>query len=84
MSSTLTYDEAVAVLPDGDTIHCFRNPAAGVMLGTDWDRATVLDTLKQADVIGVTGEHAQAMHHGIVIKHGGSLAFFETVRRTDD
>ena len=86
MADTLTYDEAVACLGDGDRIHTFRNPAPSMMLGADWDRVEVLDVLKKAaedDAVGVSGPMAQATKHGLVVVHGGQYLFIETTRRTD-
>lgn len=81
--STLTYDEAVSYLPSGEKIHCFLNPG-GMLLGASWDRADVLDKLKNADAIHITGPSAQGTGHGIaVIDEDGRPAYFETVSRTD-
>jgi len=83
--TTLTYEEAVAFLPDRDEIHTFRNPAPGMMIGCDWERAHVLAALGEAEAegIGITGGHAQATLHGLVIVHEKQYLFIETVRRTD-
>ncbi len=69
----LPFDEAVKLLLDGDTIHTFRNPGAGMMIGADWSRESLLDAMRKADEIQVTGRHAQAMGHGLVIDNGGLL-----------
>lgn len=34
----LSADEAIAMLPDSDTIHTFRQPAPGMLVGADWSR----------------------------------------------
>jgi hypothetical protein len=61
----LTYEAAVALLPDGDTIHTFVNPAGGMMVGADWSRESVLDLLKTGKP-ELSGEMATSMGHGIV------------------
>ena len=74
----LTYDEAVALLPPSSEIHVFLNPA-GMLVGADWDREQVLDLLRTTDRREVTGEQAQAMHHGLAaFLPDGSPAFIET------
>lgn len=60
----LTYDEAVALLPDGDDIHTFVNPG-GMLMGADWDRGDVLDLLKTGKP-ELSGGMAESMGHGIV------------------
>jgi len=74
----LTYDEAVALLPDGDEIHTFVNPAVNMLVGTDWGREQVLDLLRTTDRREVTGEQAQAMHHGLAAFRDGYPVFIET------
>ena len=70
---SLTFDEAVKLLPEGDSIHTFRNPGAGMLIGADWDRAELLDAMRKSSDIQVTGKGAQAMGHGLVINSGGLL-----------
>lgn len=69
----LSFDEAVKLLPDGDNIHTFRNPQAGLMFGADWDRAALLDAMRASSEIQVTGPAAQAAGHGLAINSGGLL-----------
>jgi hypothetical protein len=72
----LTYDEAVALLPDGDRIHTFVNPA-GILVGADWDRGDVLALLRDTDRREVTGPAAQAFGHGLAAMHDGRPVFIE-------
>lgn len=60
----LSYDEAVALLPDGDDIHTFINPG-GMLIGADWRRQQVLDILKTGSP-ELSGQMATDMGHGIV------------------
>lgn len=62
----LTYDQAVALLNDGEDIHVFSNPAGGVLVGSDFSRAKVLEILKEAKEIEVGGEACVRMKHGLV------------------
>ena len=73
----LTYDEAVALLPDGDYVHTFRNPS-GILLGADWARERILHLLRRADVIHQTGGTAANMGHGICITHRNEPLFIAT------
>jgi hypothetical protein len=74
----LSYDEAVALLPDGDTIHTFLNPA-GMLVGADWDREQVLDLLRTTDRREVTGPEAQSFGHGLAAwDPRGHVVFIET------
>lgn len=75
----LTYDEAVALLPDGERIHTFMQ-ADPVLLGADWDRAEILELLRQADPeIEVTGPEAQSVGHGLAAYDAdGEPVFIET------
>jgi hypothetical protein len=60
----LTYDEAVALLPDGDSIHCFISPSAGMLVGADWSRAEVLKCLELGRP-ELAGPAATGMGHGL-------------------
>jgi hypothetical protein len=60
----LTYDEAVALLPEGDEIHTFVNPG-GMLVGADWGRTKVLELLKTG-APELSGEMATNMGHGVV------------------
>ena len=81
MSEIISYEEAVKLLPDGEYIHTFDNPVAGVLAGVDWDRNDILEAM-QCHEISLAGEQAQAMNHGIAIKMGDDWLFIET-RKAD-
>lgn len=67
----ISFDDAVKLLPDGDTVHTFRQTDFAI-LGADHKRETLLDAMRKAQDIDVTGEQAQAMNHGLAIhdEHG--------------
>jgi len=72
----LTYEQAAAMLPDGDTVHAFRNTGP-VLLGADWDRASVLEVLRTGRP-ELAGEQATSMDHGLVAWDEHGPVFFET------
>ena len=74
----LTYDEAVALLPDGDTIHTFLDGGLAI-IGADWNRAAVLELLEATDRREVTGPSAQGAGHGLAaFRADGTPVFIET------
>lgn len=46
----ISYDEAVSLLPDGETVHTFINSSFGLM-GADWNKTDILDKLKKATLL---------------------------------
>lgn len=74
----LTYDEAVALLPDGDSIHTFLNSSIA-LVGADWARPAILTLLRETDRREVTGAAAQSMGHGLAaFRADGTPVFIET------
>lgn len=65
---SLTYDQAVAMLPGGDRIHTFVNPV-GMLIGANWDREDVLALLRDGNP-ELSGGQATAMGHGLVAFRG--------------
>lgn len=81
---TLTLDEALAALPDGDSVHTFLGGFP--LIGADWPREKLIDALRESPSVSITGPMAQGMGHGMACRHpttGGTL-FIETRRRTDE
>lgn len=75
---TLTPDQAKQVLKPGDTIHCFTNPAASVMIGADASRVHVHQLIDEARLLEVAGDVARGMGHGLVVHSNDIVRFFET------
>jgi hypothetical protein len=75
----VSYDDAVTMLPDGDTIHTFRGGGM-ILIGADWSRADLLDALRAAPAIRPAGEMARSMKHGLAAVVGDSWLFIETAR----
>lgn len=78
----ISYDEAVSLLPDSETVHTFINESFG-LIGADWNRADILDKLKKSDIIEIAGKMARGTRHGIcaynkTAKHQNEILFIET------
>ena len=72
----LTYDEAAALLPEGESVHTFLDGGLA-LIGADWDRADVLALLR-AGRPERSGEAATAAGHGIVAFRASGPVFIET------
>jgi len=75
----LTAEQAIAMLPEGERVHTFRNPAGGMMLGADWPRDKIEQAIRQTEHRELTGKVATSMGHGLVIDNDGPL-FIATKR----
>ena len=73
----LTYEEAVAMLPDSDDIHTFSNGASGMMIGCDWKRDHVLAAIKEHGC-ELAGGMAAAMNHGLFLRDPSRRLFIGT------
>ena len=73
----LSYEDAVKLLPEGDTVHTFRSNGM-MLLGADWKREELLALMKASPFINRTIGTARAMKHGLCINAHGPL-FIETV-----
>ena len=82
MGIYITPDQAISILPGGDSIHTFYNPEFG-LVGADWSRADIIDKLRSSDIIELTGPSARGMGHGICAynkdaKYQSDILFIET------
>jgi len=77
-ADTITADEAIARLPEGEYVHTFRNPSPGMVLGADWTREAIVEAINAAPEVLLTGEAATAMGHGMAIVHDGRPLFIAT------
>lgn len=78
----ITANEAISLLPKGNSIHTFYNESWG-LVGADWSREEVIDKLKKSEKIELTGETARNMSHGIAAynndtKYRDEILFIET------
>lgn len=82
MKAYITTEQAISVLPDGDTVHTFYNPGFG-LVGADWSKEDITDKLRRSDIIELTGPAARGMEHGICAyskdaKYQSDILFIET------
>jgi hypothetical protein len=73
----ITAEQAIDCLPQGETIHNFLNPSPGLMLGCDYERASAIKALEEADSIEIGGPGCMAMKHPLVVWKDGAHSFFE-------
>lgn len=82
MKIYITPEQAISVLPDGESIHTFYNPGFG-FVGADWSRSDIIDKLHKSEIIELTGPAARKMNHGIcaydkTTKYQSEILFIET------
>jgi hypothetical protein len=77
----LTFEEAVAMLPDGEDIHTQRNPGIGMFIGADWSRDRLIEHIRKHGA-ELAGPIATAMGKGLVVKDDNGPLFVETKRET--
>lgn len=75
----LTPEEAISLLPDGEHVHNYVNPAAGMFIGCDYDRADAEEHIKKAIQREIAGPGCQGMKHGLAVwSDNKRVSFFET------
>ena len=82
MKTYLTKEQAISVLPDGETVHTFYNFGFG-LVGADWERDDILDKIEKSDIVELAGQGARGMGHGICAYNKGTkwqseILFIET------
>lgn len=75
---SVTYEEAAHMIGDRERVHTFRNSVAGLMLGADWDRKSVLRAIEKHGV-ELSGPMATNMRRGLVLFDDRGPLFIETV-----
>ena len=74
----LTPEQATALLCDHEYIHNFANPAGGMFIGYDYERADAIAAFGTAKKIELAGENAKGMKHPIAVwDKAERLTFFE-------
>ena len=78
----LTAAEAIALLPASEFVHTFYNEPFA-LVGADWTKSEIMDEIRKADKIELTGEGARKLNHGIAlynknIKFQDEILFVET------
>lgn len=81
MKAFVTAEQAIAILPEGETVHTFFNSPL-MLAGADWSRADVEDKIRNSDFRELTGPGAKSMHHGLCAYNKGAtqadILFIET------
>lgn len=73
----LTAEQAVSLLPEGEYVHNFANPAGGLMLGCDYERADAIKALSEAKRIEIGGEGCKRIKHPLAVwDKNDRLTFF--------
>lgn len=78
----LTYEQAIAMLPDGESIHTLRNFYSG-LIESDWDREKLLDAIKTGQP-QIGGYMSRKIGHGLVIFTGEEQLFIETKKNAPE
>lgn len=76
---TVSLEVAVGMLcvKPGSVVHTFRQ-AGPYLIGADWDRDALIEAMRSAPAIDITGPAAQSLQHGLCIDHQGGPLFIET------
>jgi len=75
----LTAEEAISLLPAGDSVHNYINNIPGMFIGCDYDRADAEEHIRKALQREIAGPGCQGMKHGLAVWSGEkSVSFFET------
>jgi hypothetical protein len=74
---TLTKEQAIELLNDGDDIHTFLNPN-GMLIGADMSRKRVIELIEIAETIEIGGPQCVAMKHGLCVRSEGRMYFIES------
>lgn len=62
----LTPEQAISVLPGGDSVHVYTNPA-GMLIGCDWKRETLIDAIRKSPQLEIGGGMCRSMKHGLIV-----------------
>lgn len=87
MKKYISVEEAIKLLPDGETIHTFYGGVA--LIGAEWERQDVIDKLKSVDKIEIAGEFTRRMGHGLAVYNDNAeylsdVLFIETDKKKLD
>lgn len=82
MKQYLTAEQAIGILPDGETVHTFYNLGFS-LVGADWERADIFEKIRESDYLELTGPTGKDMKHGLcaydrTAKYQSDILFIET------
>lgn len=73
----LTPEEAIDLLPEGDTIHNFADGGL-ILLGVDYSRDEAIKAIREAVQVEIGGDGCKAMRHPLVVWNAeDKYTFFE-------
>ena len=83
----LTVEEAISILPDGDSIHTIRD--AAVLICSDWGRKAIIEKIQKSERRAITGPAARSTGHGLALyppnaKYHSDILFVETDKKRLD
>ena len=78
----LTAQQAIELLPDGETIHTFLNSPM-TLIGADWSRDDVIKKIQSSDYREVTGPGARGLKHGLCVYNKGATLLDAVFIETD-
>lgn len=76
----LPLSTAIAMLPDGDTIHTFRNDSSWMMIGAGWTRKNIIEAITKHGC-ELSGPMAARMNHGLWVNDGQGRGLFVETRQ---
>lgn len=79
----VSLERAKEMLPSGDHVHTFRTSAPGFLLGADWERQDLIETIEKYGC-ELSGPMAAKMDHGLVLCDSGGMLFIETKSNKED
>lgn len=77
--SKITLDKAKKMIEKGRRIHTFRDVGEAGIVGSDWERKELLDTMKKYEnTLQLTGENMAEMNHKICLIDEYGILFIKT------
>ena len=72
----LTKEQAISMLPDGDSVHTIVQCGFG-LIGADWSKEKMLSTIDKHR-FELSGKITTSMGHGMTFRNGTGYVFVET------
>jgi hypothetical protein len=71
-------DTALALLPAGETLHCFRQSVSGIAFGAVWPRERLVAAVQKARRRARSPREMASVGHGLVIEDEKGRLWVET------
>lgn len=76
---TVTIEQAISLLPQGEYIHTILNPGNNMFFGSNWSRFELIEEMKKCSgTIQLSGRMARQTGHGVGFRRGEGWVFVET------